>query len=269
MTTDIKKDRSPKCPRLPLEDAIILVQKLYAKVGKAKVKQEVAIAPLGYTSMNGAALTVLGALNSYGLIDRNREQGISISQLAMRILHPTSPEQQLAAKQEAALKPRVFSELLTGGFHTCAEEVLANHLIQAGFTAEGARRAASAYKANATFAQITETTAVPNGDATSSAQGAPNGNLPATSQQHPPEASPVFPAQSTPVPAATKILAQYSIPLGANDATLVFTGEKLSPEDFDALSEYVALFKKQYERKVKASEFSALSDAILPRPPAE
>jgi len=31
----------------------------------------------------------------------------------------------------------------------------------------------------------------------------------------------------------------------------VFTGIKLSPEDFDALAEYVELFKKQFMRKLQ------------------
>ena len=32
-------------------------------------------------------------------------------------------------------------------------------------------------------------------------------------------------------------------------ATIEFAGEKLSSEDFDAMAEYVELFKKQYQRK--------------------
>ncbi len=45
------------------------------------------------------------------------------------------------------------------------------------------------------------------------------------------------------------VLARYSIPLGENEATIVFTGKSLSPEDFDALIEYVQLFKRQFQRR--------------------
>ncbi len=71
----------------------------------------------------------------------------------------------------------------------------------------------------------------------------------------------VFNPTSAPAAVETsqKVLAKYSIPLGANEAILVFSGEQLAPEDFDALIEYVQLFKKQYERKL--ASFKALDDA--------
>ena len=50
------------------------------------------------------------------------------------------------------------------------------------------------------------------------------------------------------------MLAQYAIPLGANEATIVFTGKQLSPADFDELIEYVKLFKKQFERRSDSTE---------------
>ena len=50
------------------------------------------------------------------------------------------------------------------------------------------------------------------------------------------------------------VLAQYSIPLGANSAQLTFTGRELVPDDFDALLEYVTLFKKQFERSKKIAD---------------
>jgi len=37
--------------------------------------------------------------------------------------------------------------------------------------------------------------------------------------------------------------------LGANEAKIVFTGQQLSPDDFDALIDYVRLFKQQFERR--------------------
>ncbi len=55
-----------------------------------------------------------------------------------------------------------------------------------------------------------------------------------------------------------KVLATYSIPIGASEATISFTGEKLSVEDFDALADYVAIFKKQFERKQRAEDSQVL-----------
>jgi len=50
------------------------------------------------------------------------------------------------------------------------------------------------------------------------------------------------------------MLASFKIPLGTCEAELTFTGEQLVEEDFDALLDYVALFKRQYARKAKAGE---------------
>jgi hypothetical protein len=221
--------------------------------------------------MNGAALTTLGLLNGYGLIDRTRGEGLSVSPLAIRLFHPTSPDQELMAKREAALRPRIFNELLTGGFHSCAEEVLTSHLIQSGFTPDGARKAASIYKTNAEFAQITESTLLPPSISSSPGQDPPMETYPPLAAPSPvptPQAQQA-PGEAAVGPATTKILARYSIPLGANEATLVFTGQTLSPDDFDALAEYVALFKKQHERKSRSMELSKTCDQLLAKPPEE
>lgn len=253
MSDEIKKDRSPNYPKLPLEQAVALTTQLYGKIGKAKVKPQVAIGPLGYTGLHGASLTTLGAVSAYGLLERERGESVSVSALAIKLIHPTDDVQGLEAKRMAALRPKVFAELFSGGYHLMQEEVLSNHLIQQGFTPDGAKKAASVFKANVLFAKLDEPGIVNPNDEKAILR---------------PEA---FTMESTanPTPAATRpsplsnilddflkgsgptkgVLAKYSIPLGTNEATLVITGESLSTEDFDALGEYVALFKKQFDRK--------------------
>src|ERR1051326_9236654 len=156
MSDKIKKDRSPNYPKLPLEEALGLVKQLYAKVGKAKVKAEVAIGPLGYTGLNGASLTTLGTLTAYGLIERERGESVCVSQLAIKLIHPLDPGQDIEAKRICALRPKVFSELFSGGYQIMPEDVLANHLIQQGFTPDGAKKAASVFKANVLFSKLDE-----------------------------------------------------------------------------------------------------------------
>jgi hypothetical protein len=55
----------------------------------------------------------------------------------------------------------------------------------------------------------------------------------------------------------------YSIPLVESEAALVFTGERLTSEDFDVLIEYVELFKKRFERTQKTES----AQTTLPEPP--
>lgn len=50
------------------------------------------------------------------------------------------------------------------------------------------------------------------------------------------------------------VLANYKVPLGANEMTLTITGEKLDITDFEALLQYVELFKRQFERAATIPE---------------
>jgi hypothetical protein len=152
MNDEPKRDRSPNYPKMPLEQGVGLASELHKKAGKSVVKPQVAVGALGYTSLNGAALTTLGALSQYGLIERPKGDGIAISALALRLLHPLNEVQLLSAKREAALRPKVFYSLFSGGFHRSDGELIRNHLIQEGFTPDGAQKAANVFKANAEYA---------------------------------------------------------------------------------------------------------------------
>src|ERR1017187_9324394 len=93
MSDENKQDRSPNCPKISLEEAVKLTKQLYEKVGKAKVKRAAAAGALGYSGLTGSSLTMLGALNQYGFIDLDREtSGVSVSPLAIKILHPVRAE---------------------------------------------------------------------------------------------------------------------------------------------------------------------------------
>lgn len=61
------------------------------------------------------------------------------------------------------------------------------------------------------------------------------------------------------------MLASFKIPLGSSEAELIFTGDRLEEEDFDALKEYVDLFKRQYARK---SKINGALEKFLAEPPA-
>lgn len=154
MSDDIKKDRSPSCPKVPLQEAIEWAARLHQKAGKASIRPEVAAAALGYRGINGASLGTLATLSQYGLIDKERAGNLSISALALKLLHPLSHTHEMEARATAATLPRVFAELMEGGHHHCDESVLTNHLIHISFTPEGAKRAASVFKANVEFANL-------------------------------------------------------------------------------------------------------------------
>lgn len=156
MNDDIKKTRSPSCPRITLQEAIELVKTLHVKSGKSALRPETAVQALGYKGINGAALGVLATLKSYGLLEGERGGNLAVSPLSLRLIHPLSSTQESAARREAALKPSLFAGLFDGGYLACDEDVLSNHLVQSSFTIEGAKKVASVFKANGEFAKLSQ-----------------------------------------------------------------------------------------------------------------
>lgn len=253
MSDDIKRDRSPNCPKQTLAQAIELAKTLYSKARQSKIKAVVAASTFGYASLNGSALTAIGVLNQYGLLDKDDAGGLSVSTDAIALLHPKDEAQKLSLLRKSALMPKVFKELYSEGFHNASEDVLSNHLIQSNFSPDAAQKVASVFKANIELAKLNDSGTV--GEETLKAEAI----APAESKS----SLTGFPTQPSNPPTLTRaetlrapeaVLASYSVPLGECEVSIIFKGKKLSVEDFDALGEYVQLFKKQYERKVKAIE---------------
>src|ERR1700737_4834663 len=110
MEDEIKITRSPRSPSTPLSDAIEQIRKLHSQIGRAKVKPESAVIALGYKGLNGAALSTLGTLSQYGLIERSGGE-VSVTPLAVKLLHPTGEDQHREALRNAALNPPIFGEI--------------------------------------------------------------------------------------------------------------------------------------------------------------
>jgi hypothetical protein len=244
MNEEIKKERSRNYPKMSLVDALELVKKLHSKAGKAKISPEVAVGALGYNGLNGAALGALGTLTQYGLIDRERGKSVSVSALAIKLIHPLNQQQDETCRKVSILMPQVFSELYSGGFHKCDESLIANHLIQNGFTTDAAKKVASVFIENVSVAKLGDDSII-------------------ESVELPVEEKPSETVSDDDSKTNTQtiknlqtkgksVLATYSVPLGSNEVQIIFTGESLRPDDFDALADYVALFKKQYQRKIEA-----------------
>ena len=259
MSEEIKRERSKNCPNIALSVAVELARKLYNKAGKTKIKAEVAANALGYSGMNGAALTTLGAISQYGLIDRDKGM-VSISAAAVRVLHPTTKDQEIHTLEELALNPAVFNELYTNGFNNADEDVISNHLIQNGFTPDRAKKAASVFKANIELANL-------NGNSIKESNVAPNNT--STPQEFTLAGGPqdLIDAHEAMFGAIEKkksqrMLAQYTVPIGSTEFAITVTGEKLGAEDFDVLKEYADIWKRQFERKQKAEESQNLASNL-------
>jgi peptidoglycan hydrolase-like protein with peptidoglycan-binding domain len=272
MNDGIKKDRSPNYPKLTLAQALESSKILYEKAGKAKVALQTAVGAWGYSGLNGAALTTLGTLTAYGLLSRERGAGLSVSPLAIALIHPTDKNQERINKAESALLPSVFMKLYSDGFRDADVSIIANHLIQSGFTPDGAKVAASVYVENFKFAELGHfrsnsdmkrerglpTVADNAGKMPPSSRGAVVFAPPARFYGGPDRVTEEYLKTLREPP----VLATYSFPIGANEVTITIKGTSLAVEDFDALGEYVVFCKKQYERKLQSEKSRKALEAI-------
>lgn len=247
MQDETPRERSPKAPRINVEEALRFIKALHGKIGRSAVKSEVAMTAMGYKGESGASLTTMAALNMYGLIER-KQGAVIVSQISMKILFPTNEEMKKQALRDAVMSARIFAHIHEK-FHDCSIDVLTSNLVHEGFSPDAAKNAATVYKENVTIAELDQKDYNPP-ETQAKAQE------PKDEQRVPEQRDEV--ESDTPRPPANnkgKMLATYSIPLGANEAKLEFTGSELTGDDFQALIEFVEFAKKQFERRKKFEKF--------------
>jgi hypothetical protein len=142
--------RSPNYPTFGLSSAVSRVELMYKANGKASVHSEAAVKPLGYNSLNGRSLSVLGTLKQYGLIEYTGTKLLKPSQLALTILlSPQGSPQRRRALQDAARKPKVFADLFEyyGGDGIPGDDAMVSHLtLSTSFSQEAATRAIASFR---------------------------------------------------------------------------------------------------------------------------
>lgn len=143
------KVRSPNYPNLDLGAALEAVRPALKAENRNKMARSVLARHLGYNSLNGRALTKLGAVRAFGLIDGTGDD-LKISDDAVTAL--VSPEKggyvYKDALERLALKPQLFIDIKKQFPATLpSEQNLAFWLVQQGYTQEAAGKAAKNYLA--------------------------------------------------------------------------------------------------------------------------
>jgi hypothetical protein len=108
--------RSPRCPFIDLEKAIERARTLYRKEGRNRVAVPIAVGHWGYSPRTSGGLQTIAALKGYGLLHDSgagENRHVRLTELALRILldEREPSRDRAAAIQEAALQPKLFSEL--------------------------------------------------------------------------------------------------------------------------------------------------------------
>lgn len=138
-------DRSPNFPSMPLGDAVDAIKKVHGAEGRSKVPRLSVVKPLGYTSINGRSLSVLGALKAYGLIE-GRSDDLRISQEGFFLANaPADSIEYREALLACFRAPAAFQQFAEEDEGASAE-TLKWKLQKAGFQADSAERLVRVYR---------------------------------------------------------------------------------------------------------------------------
>jgi hypothetical protein len=141
------KTRSPGYPLIGLKEAVEKARLIYTNDYQNRIPRSVAASHMGYASLNGKSLGVLSALLKYGLLE-GRGDETRLSDLAVTIIahQPGTPE-RIAALQDAASRPELYSELdsrFQGG--RASDQALRSYLLTQKFIPSAADAAIRAYR---------------------------------------------------------------------------------------------------------------------------
>ncbi len=138
-------DRSPNFPAMPLGEAVEAVKKIHAAEGRSKAPRLSIVKPLGYTSINGRSLSILGALKAYGLIE-GRSDELRISQEGFILANaPTASSEYREALLASFRAPAAFQRF-TEEDETASADTLKWKLQKAGFQPDSAERLVRVYR---------------------------------------------------------------------------------------------------------------------------
>jgi hypothetical protein len=146
---DMAKVRSPNYPTTDLSTALVLIRAAFKAENRNKMSRAVLAKHIGHKTLNGQALTKLGAVRAYGLIEGSSDE-LRLSDDAVFVL--ASPDKVNVSYRDAlerlALKPQLFQHIKKQFPTTLpSEHNLSFWLVQQHFTQEAAGKAAKSFLA--------------------------------------------------------------------------------------------------------------------------
>ncbi len=239
------KTRSPNYPQLSLGEAIEAIRPVLKAENRNKMSRAVLAKHLGYSSLNGRALTKIGAIRAFGLIDGSGDDLRVSDDAVSLLLAPEGSSTRELAKARAAMRPALFKELRADFPTTPSPENLQYELVKRGYTQEAAGKAAETYLATMRLVGESEGGYNPPSDQEEGeAMETPSTDLGGMTRPPPPAPRKAPPGSR-----------QAVFPLSEGDVTMVFPAE-LSAEGYRELRDYLDIFlrKAQREHAAKAQE---------------
>lgn len=141
------KSRSPNYPTLDLNTALEAIRPVFKGENRNKFSRIVLAQHLGYTSLNGRALSKIGAVRAFGLIEGSGDD-LRLSEDAITaLMAPEQSPERVEALERSALKPTLFQELRQEFQGLPSENNLRFWLIKRHFTPEAASKATETFLA--------------------------------------------------------------------------------------------------------------------------
>jgi hypothetical protein len=262
-----QKLRSPSYTSIGLREAIEKVRVIWEHEKRNEVAVDIVAGHWKVAPKSSATLMAISTLKKFGLItDRGGgdQRYVKLTDLAYNILRaePNTPT-WIANVQKAALFPKIIAELWENDKENPkSTPSLKKYLeFEKHFNPVVIDEFIQSYRETISFAKLgigdKVLTSESGGDAGETENGSQDDVLP----PQPGERVAAITKQT-----GKKMLAQYLIPIGANEATITFTGAELTTGDFDALADYVGIFKREFERKQKAESSHPIPPPKPPKP---
>lgn len=104
------RERSRAYPRYSLGELVAAAARIQQELGRGYHDSDSIATALGLAPRSGSALSRIGALGQYGLLDKTRE-GYALSDRATAVNAPRDEKERADAIREAALAPRIYREI--------------------------------------------------------------------------------------------------------------------------------------------------------------
>ncbi len=230
--------RSPNCPQISFSEAVEKGRKVYAKEHTHPAPKAAVAEDLGYSSMSGRALSIIGALRQYGILEGPGE-AMRITEDAVVFYELEDGTERNEALRRMIFAPPFFESLRQQfGESLPSESTLKHHLIKEGFLPKAADEVISVYRENIELVKnmpkrYTETVLVP---------------------EQPPMAAAPIPVAYSAAPAlppstpAGGVLS-YSFPLSMEATADLHIRGKVSIDELDMLRDHIELTIKALKRK--------------------
>ena len=149
------RSRSPGYPNFGLQEAVSRISKVFQADRRNPLDREIVAKHIGYSGISGAADKAIATLGHFGLLERVSKGEVRVSQLAVDILHPETPEKRKSALLDAAFKPDLFAELRERFAEgKMSESALRSYLVRNGYQNAAIDPAVKAYMATSQFLEL-------------------------------------------------------------------------------------------------------------------